>query len=142
MQKEKQLFEEYTQRKGLKHSAKREIILKVFLKNEGHFTADELYQMVMKEEPGIGYATIYRTLKHLCESGLCSELKSEDGVTRFEHLYGHPHHDHLICTRCGSVKEVVDPRIEELQESLFKRYGFYPERHRMELYGVCGKCRK
>ena len=98
--------------------------------------------MVKKLYPSIGFATVYRTLKLLCEAGLCRELKFEDGITRYEHLYGHQHHDHLVCTRCGKFIEIIEPEIEKLQEKLFKKHKFLPQRHRMELYGICKKCRK
>ena len=140
--KEEQVFADYVRRKNLKHSVQREAILKIFLKNERHLTVDELYQAAKKAAPGIGFATIYRTLKHLCDSGLCRELKCEDGVTRYEHLYGHSHHDHLICTQCGKFVEVVHPQIEKLQDEIAKKEGFLLARHRLELYGLCRNCQK
>lgn len=141
-QKEEKIFEEYLQTKNLKHSEPRKEILHIFLSIDKHLTANEFYRLVQRKYPSVGYATIYRTLKLLCECGLCRELKFEDGTTRYEHLYGHQHHDHLICTKCGRFVEVVDPQIERLQERLAKLHGFYPERHRMELYGVCKRCKR
>ena len=141
-EKEVKIFEDYLKTKNLKHSHQRREILHIFLNIDRHLTANELYQIVQKKYPSIGYATIYRTLKLLCECGLCRELKFEDGTTRYEHLYGHQHHDHLICTKCGRLIEVVDQEIEHLQEKLAKLHGFYLERHRMELYGICKRCKK
>lgn len=140
--KEEKIFEDYLADKNLKHSGQRRGILHIFLRHDKHLTANELYRIVQVKYPGIGYVTIYRTLKLLRECGLCRELKLEDGTTRYEHLYGHRHHDHLICTKCGRFVEVVDEEIERLQEKLAKQHGFYPERHRMELYGVCKRCKK
>jgi len=141
-EKEEKIFEDYLAARDLKHSEQRREILYIFLNIDKHLTADGLYRIVRKKYPTIGNATIYRTLKLFCECGLCRELKLEDGTTRYEHLYGHQHHDHLICTKCGRFVEVVDPEIERLQEKLVKQYGFYPERHRMELYGVCKRCKR
>ncbi len=141
-EKEEKIFEGHLRTKNLKHSEQRKEILHIFLGIDKHLTANELYRLVQKKYPTVGYATIYRTLKLLCECGLCRELRFEDGTTRYEHLYGHQHHDHLICTKCGRFVEVVDPQIESLQEKLVKQHGFYPERHRMELYGVCKRCKR
>ena len=141
-EKEEKILEDYLQTKNLKHSEQRKEILITFLKHDKHLTANELYRIVQAKYPAIGYATIYRTLKLLCECGLCRELKFEDGTTRYEHLYNHQHHDHLICTKCGRFVEVVDSEIERLQEKLVKEHGFYPGGHRMELYGVCKRCKK
>ena len=140
--REEEIFADYVRRKNLKHSVQRDTILKIFLKSEKHLTVDELYQLAKKAAPGIGYATIYRTSKHFCASALCRELKCEDGITRYEHLYGHSHHDHLICTKCGKFIEVVDSGIEKLQEELARKEGFMLTKHKLELYGLCKSCRK
>lgn len=139
--KEREIFESHIRKKNLKHTEQRTQILITFLETERHLTAEELYVLVRKKYPSIGYATISRTMKLLCDCGLCSELKVEDGVTRYEHLYGHEHHDHLICTECGSFVEAVSPEIERLQEKLAETNDFAIERHRLELYGICKKCR-
>lgn len=140
--KEEAMFDYYLRSKNRKHSGQRKGIMRIFLSIDKHLTANELYRIVQNKYPSVGYATIYRTLKLLCECGLCRELKLDDGTTRYEHLYGHRHHDHLICTKCGQFVEVVDPDIERLQERLFKLHGFHPQRHRLELYGICKRCKK
>lgn len=141
-EKEEAVLERYLKDKNLKHSQQRKEILGVFLKTDKHLTAEELYSLVRARYSGIGYATVYRSLKLFCQAGLCRELKFDDGTSRYEHLYNHEHHDHLICTKCGKFVEIIEPAIEKLQEKIFKSCGFYPERHRMELYGVCKKCTK
>ena len=140
-EKERSLFNEHLKRRSLKRSAQREAVLDVFLDVERHITTEELHRLVRRKDPALGLATVYRTLSLLRECGLCREVRFEDGTTRYEHLFGHQHHDHLICTRCGQIVEVVEPVIEQLQEKLFARYGFHPQDHRMDLYGICGKCR-
>ncbi|MEW6087969.1 MAG: transcriptional repressor [bacterium] len=139
--KEEKILEEYIASKNLRPTVQRKQILNVFLATDRHLTADELYAVVKEKYSNVGFATIYRTLKLLCECGLCRELKLEDGTSRYEHLYEHKHHDHLVCIKCGRLVEVVEPGIERLQEKLFKKHGFEPERHRMELYGVCKACK-
>ncbi len=139
-EEEQRIFDEYVQSKGLKHSVQRRDVLLTFLKTEKHLTAEELHLLVKKRNESIGTATIYRTLKLLCDSGLCREFRLEDGTARYEHLYGHDHHDHLICTSCGTFEEVVDPQIEKLQEKLASKYGFRISNHKMEIYGTCRKC--
>ncbi|MBF0123592.1 MAG: transcriptional repressor [Candidatus Omnitrophica bacterium] len=141
-EKDKQAFQDYLTQEGLKFSEQRMQILEIVLQGVKHLTANEIYKNVQKRHPGIGYATIYRTLRLLCEAGLCVELKCEDGICRYEHAADDVHHDHLICTKCGRFVEVVDPQIEKLQDKLFKDNGFLPQRHRMELYGICRQCKK
>ncbi|GAB4536044.1 MAG: transcriptional repressor [Thermodesulfovibrionia bacterium] len=139
---EQRIFDEFVRSKGLKQTEQRKEILRIFLKTEKHLTAEELYRLVKKKIPSIGFSTIYRTLKLLCECELCRELKLEDGTVRYEHLYGHEHHDHIICIRCGKFIEVVDPEIERLQERLAEREGFILKGHKLLMYGICKECKE
>ncbi len=136
------IFSEFLAKKGLKMTSQRSMILDAFTKKEGHFTSEELYDIVKKKDGAIGQATVYRTLKLLSESGIASEVDFGDGVIRYEHKYGHEHHDHLICNLCGKNVEVLDLQIEELQEKMAKKHGFKLTGHKMYLYGICRDCRK
>jgi Fur family ferric uptake transcriptional regulator len=138
----KQILESYIRGKKLKHSRQRVQILDTLIKSERHLTADELYREVKVVLPTIGCATVYRALKVFCESGICRDLRLEDGATRYELVRGDEHHDHLVCIECGRFQEVVDPKIEKLQEKLARTEGFTLKRHRLEMYGICRKCRK
>ncbi len=140
-EEEEKIFDYFVKSKGLKHSDQRRGILRTFLKTERHVTADELYRLVRKRNPAIGFATIYRTLKLFCECGLSRELKLENGSVRYEHLYGHEHHDHLVCVKCGNFIEVMNPEIEKLQKRLAKKEGFILQEHKLLLYGICRKCK-
>ncbi len=140
-EEEEKIFDDFVKKKGLKHSDQRRGILRQFLKTERHLTADELYRLVKKKNPAIGFATIYRTLKLLCECGLSRELKLENGSLRYEHLYGHEHHDHLVCMKCGNFIEVMNLEIEKLQERLAKKEGFMLQGHKLLLYGICRECK-
>lgn len=139
---EEKIFDDFVKTRGLKNSEQRRDILRTFLKTEKHLTVEELHKLVKKVNPSIGTATVYRTLKLLRESGLCREFKLDDGTSRYEHLYGHEHHDHLICENCGNILEVCDHEIERLQEKLAKKHGFRITSHKLEIYGICSKCRK
>lgn len=142
MKKEIEILEKFIKERGLRYTPQREEILKAFLSVEKHLSADELHKIVTKNNPGIGYVTVYRTMKLLEEAGLCNEVDFGDGISRFEHRYGHEHHDHLICVKCGSYIEVVKPKIEELQGKLAKEKHFTPLRHKLQIFGICSKCPK
>ena len=135
MANEKQIFADFLEEKGLRGTLQRELILDEFLKREEHTTAEDLYEIVKHRDRTIGQATVYRVLKLLCESGLAREVEFGDGVMRYEHHYGHAHHDHLVCTRCGSIEEFENETIEQLQTEVAASRGFLIEKHRLELYG-------
>lgn len=132
-----QILDEFVKAKGLRHTPQREKILDVFLSTERHVSCGELYKLVRKKYQGIGYTTIYRTMKLLSESGLCGETDFGDGILRFEHKYGHEHHDHLICIKCGKLIEVLEPAIEALQDKVAKHHRFIPTKHKLEIFGIC-----
>ena len=127
----------YMQRHGLRSTAQRRLVTDVFFQSEGHLSIEDLLEAVRAQDPKVGYATVYRTLKLLKQSGLAHERHFGDGVSRYEVLHEDEHHDHLICTECGDIVEFEDDRIEKLQELLVAEKGFVLQRHRHELYGVC-----
>ncbi len=129
----------YLEEHSLKHTKQRDAILGVFLQATGHITSEEIYQRVQDEHPSIGYTTVYRTMKLLCDAGLASERHFDDGPTRYE--IAHEHHDHLVCIRCGKIIEFECQMIESTQNEIAARYGFRVLRHRHELYGHCENCR-
>jgi len=142
MRKEIELLEKFISEKALRYTPQREEILKAFLSVEKHLSAEELHKIVKKRNPGIGYVTVYRTMKLLQEAGLCNEIDFGDGIARYEHRFAHEHHDLLICVKCGSFLEVLEPQIETLQDELAKERGFIPMKHRLQIFGICGKCAK
>ena len=129
----------YLEEHSLKHTKQRDAILDVFLQATGHITSEEIYQRVQDEHPSIGYTTVYRTMKLLCDAGLAIERRFDDGLTRYE--IAHEHHDHLVCVRCGKIIEFECRMIESTQNEIAERYGFQVLRHRHELYGHCETCR-
>lgn len=136
---ERQALARYLEDHHLKQTKQREAILEVFLSASGHVTSEDLFQQVRDSHPSIGYTTVYRTLKLLCDAGLAMERHFEDGVTRYE--IEHEHHDHLVCTKCGKIVEFECEMIETAQTEIADRYGFRVLRHRHELYGHCANCR-
>jgi Fur family ferric uptake transcriptional regulator len=127
-------------RRGLRHSEVRDLVVEAFLAAREHVSVEDLTRRVRHR--GIGQATVYRTLKLLADCGLAAPRQFGDGVTRYEPLAEHAHHDHLICTACGKIVEFQDPRIEALQVKVARRHGFTVESHKLELYGRCAACRR
>jgi Fur family ferric uptake transcriptional regulator len=136
----KKIFQEFITAKGLKSTRQRDIILDCFLSSDRHFSIEELYLKLRARHPGIGYATVYRTLKLFAESGIAREIHFGDGQTRYEHLAAGEHHDHLVCTRCGTIVEFENETIEKLQKEVASQHGFTIANHKLELYGICAKC--
>jgi len=142
MQDSLSIFQKYLLQKGYKNTQQRLHILQAFLDFAGHCAAEELLGAARARDPSVSQATVYRTLKLLCDAGLARELHFGDGLARFERLLdAEEHHDHLICERCGHTIEFFSAGIEQLQEELARQHDFAPTRHRLYLYGVCPACR-
>ena len=92
---------------GSKRSSKRDLIVNVFLRQEGHLTADELVELIRREDQRISRATVYRTLQWMVEAGIARKVDFGEGRFRFEHSYRHPRHFHLICKECNRSFEFL-----------------------------------
>lgn len=139
--KEMDIFHSYLKQKRLKRTVQRDIILDEFLKIESHITPEELYHIIKKTHRNIGLSTIYRTLKLLSECNLAREMLRKDGTSIFEHMYNHPHHDHLLCNYCGRYFEFYNQDIENLQKKVAEDHNFTMTSHRMLICGICSECR-
>lgn len=139
---EKRIFLEHIEKKGLRKTLQRDVILDVFLRTEEHLTSEDLYWLIQKKDPSIGHTTVYRTLKLLTEAGLAREVRFGDGKTYYEHHHDQEHHDHLICTGCGRIEEFFSAEIEELQDQIAEGLGFRPTHHSLRMWGVCSDCQK
>jgi len=134
-------FKRALKERGLKSTSQRDDIARVLFASEDHLSVEDLYNQAKKVNPRVGYATVYRTVRLLRDSGLAAERHFDDREARFENAAEKRHHDHLICERCGRIVEFADPEIEKLQQLIARRLDFVISRHKMELYGVCGDCR-
>jgi Fur family ferric uptake transcriptional regulator len=138
----KAAFREFIVRKGLKSTRQRDVILDFFLSSKRHMSVEELYRKLRARHPCIGYATVCRTMKLFAQSGIARDIRFIDGQTRYEHLIEGEHHDHLVCTGCGAIAEFENKTIENLQKAVAQSHGFIIHSHRLDLYGLCAKCRE
>jgi Fur family ferric uptake transcriptional regulator len=132
--------------KESKLTTRRELILKVLLENNGkHLSAEEVYNLVKREAPDVGLATVYRTLELFQEFDLIQTIDFGDGRKRYE--FGsesgeNHHHHHLICIKCGSIIEVNEDLLEELENRVSKKHNFTVTDHQLKIFGVCDQCNK
>lgn len=132
-------FRNFIRDSGLKSTRQRDEIANWFFGHKGHLSADQIYRQMKEVVPGIGFSTVYRTMKLLVEAGLVCERHFGDGEALYEKVSGH--HDHCICTNCGRIAEFEDDAIEALQNQVAEKQGFLLVSHKMELYGICAQCR-
>jgi Fur family ferric uptake transcriptional regulator len=124
---------------GLRWTKQRQcIVAEVFATHE-HFSAEALLSVVQEREGGHGVhlATVYRTLQVLEEGGFIEGLDVGQGGRLFEHVLGHAHHDHVICTDCGRILEFADAAMERRKGRAAHELGFEMTSHSLRIYGAC-----
>ena len=126
---------------GGKRSTKRDRILSIFVRQQGHLSADDLCDLVRREDPGIGRATVYRTLQWMVGAGVARKVDFGDGRSRFEPAYRHPRHFHLICTICHRSFEFLSSDVESLLEEIAGARSFTPVQTVVQVSGTCDACR-
>jgi Fur family ferric uptake transcriptional regulator len=126
---------------GGKRSTKRDRILEIFLRQEGHLSADDLVDVVHREAPGVGRATVYRTLQWMVGAGIARKVDFGEGRSRYEPSYRHPRHYHLICNTCHRSSEFLSSDIESLIEEVAAARSFAATQQVVQIYGTCDDCR-
>ena len=126
---------------GGKRSSKRDRIVEVFLRQEGHTSADDLFERIRREASGIGRSTVYRTLQWMVEAGIARKVDFGEGRSRYEPSYRHPRHFHLICNTCHSSSEFLSSDIESLMEEIAAARKFTTAQSVVQIYGTCDACR-
>src|SRR5215471_7445914 len=126
---------------GGKRSSKRDRILNLFLRQKGHLSADDLCDLVHKEDPRIGRATVYRTLQWMVNAGIARKVDFGEGRSRFEPSYRHPRHFHLVCNVCHRSSEFLSSDVEALVEEIAAARNFDADQTVIQVLGTCEECR-
>jgi len=126
---------------GGKRSSKRDLVVNVFLRQEGHLSADDLVDLMRREGHKSSRATVYRTLQWMVEAGIARKVDFGDGRSRFEHSYRQPRHFHLICKSCHRSSEFLSSDVESLLEEIAEARGFAIDQAVVQIQGRCEECR-
>lgn len=119
-----------------RRTQQRDAIRKAFEDASRPLGPREVLDIAQESVPGLGVATVYRTLKKLVEEGILRPVELPGAPNRYE-LAGLDHHHHFCCRACDRVFDVegCPDRVSELVPS-----GFELEEHEVVLYGVCSSC--
>jgi Fur family ferric uptake transcriptional regulator len=120
----------------------RDHVAEIVLTSDDHLSVEQIRRRLAERGTRVGLATIYRTVDLLTRSGLVRGHDFGQGFRRYEPVPTQSTHEHLICERCGSVTEFAHERLERMLPIIADEYGFRPERHRIEIYGVCRDCQR
>ncbi|MBI4597614.1 MAG: transcriptional repressor [Candidatus Omnitrophica bacterium] len=126
---------------GIRLTAERRLITRRAVKFL-HFTAEGLVNDVRRIDASVARGTVYRTLALLHQAGAVEKHDFRYGPPNYEVTFGKAHHDHLMCVRCGEIIEFQEPRIEDLQDAVVKRFKYQLLSHTHKLYGLCQRCQR
>lgn len=130
-----ELLERDLAREGHRVTAPRRLLLRALNALGDHFTAEGL----AAASPGVGRATVFRTLRLLQKVGAVCQVVLDDGAVQYR-LTTEGHHHHIVCSRCGAVNDFASCDITDLLAELARRTGYDIAAHRLEVYGTCGNC--
>jgi Fur family ferric uptake transcriptional regulator len=130
--------------RGVRITAQRRLLVGIIQDSPRHLDAAGLLEMARKRDGAIDRATVYRTIALLKGHGLIDELD-------LMHIEGEKHyyeaktsrdHCHMACFRCGAIMEYTSSSFEKLKEEMAAQSGFQIRVVRLEVGGVCERCRK
>ncbi|TCT25649.1 Fur family ferric uptake transcriptional regulator [Melghiribacillus thermohalophilus] len=128
-----------------KLTPQREATVRVLLEHEeDHLSAEDVYLLVKEKSPEIGLATVYRTLELLSELKIVDKINFGDGVSRYDlRKEGAEHfHHHLVCIECGSVEEIEEDLLGDVEKIVETEWQFKVKDHRLTFHGICRKCQE
>ena len=124
----------------LRMTHQREIILKELSRCGMHPNADDLYERVRKKLPRISLATVYRNLEILSAAGLIKKLEISGRKKRFD--WDPADHNHISCTRCHQVDNIVTTEAQIDAIRSIQRKGYNVSGFRVEFFGLCPICQQ
>ena len=138
--REKRQFLDFIREQGMRVTRERLVLFDEIFDRHGHIDAEDLLAGMQSRGVKISRATVYRNLDLLVECGLVRKYRLGRDRFLFEHVHRGQQHDHLVCTECGRVAEFVSPGIAALQTEICRAHGFVPDRHTLQISGLCTAC--
>lgn len=114
-------------------------VLAAARRSDDHPTAREIHARVRDDLPGIGVATVYRTLDLLRDHGYLLELQLGDHpVARYDANTGD--HHHVVCADCGAIGDVDVALPAGVAADAERASGFQITAAGLEFVGRCPDC--
>lgn len=136
------IFSGHLEKSGLRRTPERFAILEEIYRRSDHFDAEALYIHMKNRSYRVSRATVYNTLELLVSCDLVKKHQFGKNLAQYEKSFGYKQHDHAICGHCGKVVEFCDPRVQQIKDMVGELLNFQISHHSLNLYGICGACRR
>ena len=134
-------FATYLRSHNLPVTEQRLAVADVVLSADEHLSAEEVENRLAGRGVSVGTATVYRTLLELVKGGLLKKIEI-GSRTVYDHDYGYPQHEHLVCDQCKSMIEFQHPGIEVILQQIAAEHQFRAEGHTLVVRGICASCNR
>ena len=134
-------FDEYLQSRAMRNTQQRRTVLEHVFSHHDHFDVETLIEQLPDkgEANYVSRPTVYRTLTEFVDAGLLRKFEL-GGRAIYEHDYGYPEHDHMVCNQCNQFFEFHSDEINNIRESVAQDYRFRVTGHRLLIFGICSDC--
>jgi Fur family ferric uptake transcriptional regulator len=136
------ILRRYLHGQKLKFTPERAMMLDTVLRKTGLFEAEQLVEDLKQLGHRVSRATVYRTLSHLQDAGICRQVFLDNKQSYYEVTAGRQSYDHLICVETGRVVEFSSDKLRQLRDEICREHGFEPLSHQFHIYGVSGSAGK
>jgi Fur family ferric uptake transcriptional regulator len=125
-------------------TSQRRLLVSIIQDSPRHLDAASLLEIARKQDAGIDRATVYRTIALLKDRGLIDELDLMhiEGEKHYYEAKTNRDHCHMACFRCGAIMEYASASFEKLKAEMAKQSDFQIRVVRLEVGGLCKKCRE
>ncbi|NQU43731.1 transcriptional repressor [bacterium] len=133
-------FVSYLQEAGSRITTARRIVFDEVIDRGDHFRADDLAADLARGQNRVSRGTVYRTIALMVKAGFLRAIRDGDTHFHYEYIYGHTHHEHMICESCGDFIEFEAPEIIRAITRRCREHDFQEHHHRLSIFGICKKC--
>ncbi len=121
-----------------RNTVQRTLVLDAVKNLSNHPSANEVFDSIKRDYPGISRATVYRNLHLLVDKGAIRRVQIPGDIDRYDHTIA-PHY-HVTCRKCGRVDDVfLDDTA--LHFDILESEGFAIEGYTLSFEGLCAQCR-
>ena len=100
------------------------------------FEADELLFEMRRTDHRVSKATIYRTLKHLLEANIITEVLIDSKHRHYQLSFGREQKSHLVCAETHKTTKITCAELNDLMERVCREHDYEPLSYRFVIHGI------